>query len=529
MRAKIASSKFLIQLALLVILDIFAIQFALTLGSKIGIILGLGIGIFILFFNAVFLINRLYPWRWIAPALAGMFLLVIYPMGYSLSISFTNYGDGHLLNKQQVIANFQNEYYAPPNSITYRATVFARNTNDPALSDFRFWLVDPDGNAFIASPDQAGLVPVAATDTSYGARDAKGIPEALGEFVRVPPQRFSQRLQGLTLDDPPDKIRLTKLLLLDQAFEAQRMQRRYEYDAATGLITDRQTGKEYHEEAGYFVTGSGATREELTPGFSSSVGLQNIARVISDPNVRGPFWRVFAWTVGFAFFTVLTQFAFGLLFALVLNSPGLPLRSVWRSILIIPYAIPFWITAQTWRGLLNPLYGPVNLFIKSVIGVSPQWFTDPWLAKFAILFINMYLGFSYMMLVSLGALQSIPTELYEAALMDGANEWKQFRFITLPLLLVAIGPMLVASFGFNFNNFTIIELVNNGGPPFSASSVAGQTDILLSYTYRLAFGGRGAEYGFAAAICIFIFLIVAILTIINFRFTRALEEISENA
>jgi ABC-type sugar transport system permease subunit len=531
-RVKNGSSKYLFQvlgIIILVLFDIVAVEFAYIMGTKVGLILGLIIGLFILLFNVVFLINRLYPWRWIIPALAGMFLLVLYPMGYSLNISFTNYGDEHLLSKDQVIAGFQDEYYAPPNSILYRVTVFSRNKTDPVMSDFRFWLVDPDGNAFVGSPDEAKLTPMPASDTSYGPRDAKGIPEALGEFARVAPQTFSQRLQGLTLDDPPDKIRLTKLLLLDQVFEAQRMQHRYSYDAATNQLTDRQTGKVYREEAGFFVTGSGTTLEQLTPGFTSNVGLKNITRVITDPSIRGQFWQIFAWTVAFALLTVVTQTALGLGFALILNSADLPLRAVWRSILIIPYAIPFWITAQTWRGLLNPLYGPVNLFIKNVIGVSPLWFSDPWLAKIAILFINMYLGFSYMMLVSLGALQSIPAELYEAAIMDGANDVKQFRHITLPLLLVAIGPLLIASFAFNFNNFTIIELVNNGGPPFSAASVAGQTDILLSYTYRLAFGGRGAQYGFAAAICIFIFLIVATLTIINFRFTRTLEEISENA
>ena len=526
MQAKFASSKFfLIRIILLVVVDIFGVQFAMTLGSRIGAVLGIGIGLFLVLLNVVFLLDRLYPWRWIIPAMAGMFLLVVYPMGYSLSIAFTNYGGGHLLTKSQVIAGFKDEYYAPENSIKYKAYVFARG-NDPQPADFRFWLVDPDGKTYIASPVESGLK--AAESSAYQPLDAKGVPEALGEFTKVGPQTYSQRLQGLTLDDPPDKIRLTRLLLLDQSFEAQRMLSRYNYDKAADTLTDLQTGTVYRTEGGYFVTGEGDTRQELTPGFTSNIGFDNVTRVITDPNVRGPFWRVFAWTISFAFLTVLTQFAMGLIFALILNSSDLPLRAIWRSILIIPYAIPFWITAQAWRGLLNPLYGPVNLAIKNIIGVSPSWFTDPWLAKVAILFINMYLGFSYMMLVSLGALQSIPSDLYEAALMDGATDYKQFRYITLPLLLVAIGPLLIASFGFNFNNFTIIELVNNGGPPISAATVAGHTDILLSYTYRLAFGGKGADYGFAAAICIFIFLIVATLTIINFRFTRALEEISEN-
>jgi ABC-type sugar transport system permease subunit len=167
--------------------------------------------------------------------------------------------------------------------------------------------------------------------------------------------------------------------------------------------------------------------------------------------------------------------------------------------------------------------------IEGLIGVSPNWWADPTLAKFAVLFVNLYLGFPYMMLISLGALQSIPGDMYEAALIDGANTQQQFRFITLPLLLVAVGPLLVASFAFNFNNFTLIDLLNAGGPPISAATVAGHTDILLSYTFRLAFGGsRGADYGFAAAIGIFIFIIVGTITFFNFRFNRTFEKLSEN-
>jgi ABC-type sugar transport system permease subunit len=176
---------------------------------------------------------------------------------------------------------------------------------------------------------------------------------------------------------------------------------------------------------------------------------------------------------------------------------------------------------------MNPVYGPFNIGIKSIFGISPQWFSDPGLAKVAILFVNMYLGFPYMMLISLGALQSIPGDMYEAATIDGASVFEQFRSITFPLLLVALAPLLVASFSFNFNNFVVIELMNKGGPPISAATVAGHTDILLSYTYRLAFaGGTGTNYGFAAAIGIFIFLIVGPITFFNFRLTRRLEEVN---
>lgn len=517
------------KIVVLAIVDVFALQLAITLGQRISPILGIGIGVFTIILNIVFMDDRLYPWRWVTPALAGMFLLVVYPMAYSVTIAFTNRGEGHVLSKEQVLAGWQKEFYSPPDSVTYQTYIFARPVADPQPADFRFWLVDRDGKTFVGDPTKTGLQEVASTDTSYGERDQKNVPKALGEFHRIPPQQFIQRLQGLTLENPPNEVKLTKLLLLEQAFEAQLQQHRYVYDEAANTVTDKESNKVYHEEGGYFVTGAGETRDALNPGFESYIGLDNVLRVVRDENVRDPFWQVFVWTVVFAACTVVSQFALGLFFALIINAPDLPLRPLWRSILIIPYAVPFWLSVQTWRGLLNPSYGPINHIILSIFGISPQWFSDPWLAKVVILFVNMYLGFSYFMLVSLGALQAIPADMYEAALIDGANDWHQFRFITLPMILIAVGPLLIASFAFNFNNFTLIELMNNGGPPMSAATAAGQTDILLSYTYRLAFSGaRGADYGFAAAIGIFIFIIVATLTFINFRFTGALEKASEN-
>jgi ABC-type sugar transport system permease subunit len=118
--------------------------------------------------------------------------------------------------------------------------------------------------------------------------------------------------------------------------------------------------------------------------------------------------------------------------------------------------------------------------------------------------------------------------MYEAADIDGAPPGLQFRSLTLPLLLVSVAPLLIGSFSFNFNNFTLIDLYAQGGPPIvGAATPAGQTDILISYTYRLAFGGgQGADYGLASAIALFIFTIVALITIFNFRYTRQLEELT---
>jgi ABC-type sugar transport system permease subunit len=180
--------------------------------------------------------------------------------------------------------------------------------------------------------------------------------------------------------------------------------------------------------------------------------------------------------------------------------------------------------------MLNPELGIVNRVLENLIGWAPPWFTDPWWAKAAILLVNLWLGYPYFMLVCSGALQAIPTDIYKAAEVDGANMWQRFRKITLPLLLVAVGPLLVASYIFNFNNFNIIFLFIKGGPPIAgAATNAGHTDILISYVYNLAFaGGRGAQYGFAAAITMIVFVLVAVMTLLQFRYTQMWEEVGEN-
>ncbi len=515
----------IIKIILLGVFNALAIPLAIALGSELGTLLTVGMLLYIIAVNIVFLRKELFPWRWVIPAMGGMLLLVVYPIGYSLVVAFTNYGSGHLLTKQQVITQRLNETYITEDTPVYKVYLF-RNEAEGA---FRFWMVDAQGRDYVYYQGEE-LLEVAPDDTRYGERDENGIPLALDNYTRLPAGsalRYSQSLQDLTIGEPPNQIRITRLGIAE-AQDARLMQPRWRYDEQTDTLTNLETGLIYHTHRGNFVTGEGADRQVLVPGFPDFIGLDNVLRVVNDPNVRGPFWSVFVWTLTFAFGSVLLTLAVGLFFAMLLNARDVPGRVLFRSILILPYAVPGWLLVTTWRGLLNPVYGPVNMTILDVFGISPQWFSDPTLVKVGILFVNTYLGFPYMMLISMGVLQSISADMYEAAIIDGANRVNQFRFITMPLLLIALAPLLVASFAFNFNNFTVIELFNNGGPPMSAGTVAGHSDILLSYTYRLAFSGAaGTDYGFAAAVSIFIFLIIAPITYFNFRLTRRFEELGQ--
>jgi arabinogalactan oligomer/maltooligosaccharide transport system permease protein len=251
--------------------------------------------------------------------------------------------------------------------------------------------------------------------------------------------------------------------------------------------------------------------------------MRNFGRIIHSPLIRSPFLKVFVWTMVFATSVVFLSFALGLLLAITLNKPGLRFQRTYRALLIIPYAVPAFLALLVWQGLLNDDFGVVN----RAFHLSIPWLFDPNWARLSVILVSVWLTVPYFFLVSLGALQSIPSELIEAAEVDGGGAWQVFRKITLPLLLVAVAPLMIASFAFNFNNFNNIFLLTGGGPALNDSPVAGATDILISYTYKIAFAaGKGQDYGLASAIAILIFITVGTISAISFSRTRALENLA---
>ncbi|MCB0257264.1 MAG: ABC transporter permease subunit, partial [Anaerolineae bacterium] len=377
------------------------------------------------------------------------------------------------------------------------------------------WVINPATNeAFLAVPDQEW---VPASDIEGLVLGADGLPTTIpGYTVQANNQRFLfvSANQGITFGTEEQGAQVTS------STEAKETRQKYVYDEAQDAVIDVATGTPYVNQEGIFTSAEG---QIVTPGFPVNVGMENFTKILTDPAFRGPFFQIFIWTFVWAFLSVLETFILGMFLALTMNSPNLPMQRFLRVLLILPYAIPPFITVKVWVGLLNPVLG--------IIGTqwNPGWFTSPFWAKIGILMVNLWLGYPYMFLIILGALQSIPQDMYEAAKVDGAGPLYQFRRLTLPLLLVSIGPLLIGSFAFNFNNFAIIDLYNQGGPPMPGGGVAGFTDILISYTYKIAFGGtRGNDYGLAAAISIIIFIIVGAVTVFNFRYTGQLEEVSEN-
>lgn len=246
--------------------------------------------------------------------------------------------------------------------------------------------------------------------------------------------------------------------------------------------------------------------------------------MFTDSRLSGPFFQILVWTFVFAFLSVATTFALGLALALVFNDPRVRGRKFYRSLLILPYAFPGFLSALVWRGMLNERFGFINEVILQ--GSSVPWLTDPWLAKFSIIMVNLWLGFPYMFLICTGTLQSIPSDVLESARVDGASPWRVLRSIILPLLMVSTAPLLISSFAFNFNNFALIYMLTGGGPNFTGSPLLiGSTDILISMVYSVAFESGVKQYGLASAVSILIFIFVGIISWLGFRKTKQLEEI----
>ena len=251
------------------------------------------------------------------------------------------------------------------------------------------------------------------------------------------------------------------------------------------------------------------------------LGLANYQEVVDtalDPTSATHFGRTLAMTVAWTLVNVLLHVTIGLALALVLNQPKLRGRAIYRLLLIVPWAVPSYITALTWKWLFNTQYGPINAML-ALCGVGRiDWLGDAWATNFAAnLLTNVWLGFPFMMVVSLGALQSIPTDLYEAADIDGASTWQKFRHVTWPLLRPALFPAVIMGVIWTFNAFNVIYLVSGGGPDH-------KTDILITEAY-FAFSVL-RRHGLAAAYSVLIFLLLLGYTLATQRRSKATEAVN---
>jgi arabinogalactan oligomer/maltooligosaccharide transport system permease protein len=461
--------------------------------------------------DAVYLSPRAYPAKFLIPGTVFLLAFQVVPILYTINVAFDKYSTGHVSSKANAIEAIQQNSLSESAAGTAYTMAVARDDAGKLV----LVLVDQDtGKTYVG--DKEGLKPLPQDSVATNADGT--ITSATGYTLVKGNALFTLDRTISSYSVPVGDQGAIRPQGLDTAVVLKPTLR---YDPKTDTFTRISDGAVYRDNGkGSFVTAAG---EELEPGWRTRVGFANFDRLIHDPLIRKPFVRVFIWTFFFAVATVLISFALGLLLAIALDKNGMRFQRLYRSVLVIPYAIPGLLSILVWSGLLNDKFGVVN----QAFHIHIPWLFDPNWAKVSVILVSVWLTFPYFFLVSMGALQSVPTELYEAARVDGGGGWQVFRKVTLPLLLIAVAPLMIASFAFNFNNFNNIYLLTAGGPAMNESSVAGSTDILISYTYKLAIAtGKGQDFGLAAAITIIIFLIVATISAIGFSKTRALENLA---
>ena len=462
---------------------------------------------------AIYGTRRAVPLKYLFPGLIFLVALQIWPIAYTVQTSFTNYGDGHKISKQDsidaIIANSVREVQGAPR---YKLSVAVRDGADRATGDTFFLLTDPKGKTVVG--DISGL-----TDLTDGVEKAPNgkITKAAGYQILTAIEVNARKdLNGFAV--PTKDGGGIKQVGLSEAFEGKVT---VTHDTASDTLTDSVTGKKYVPKNATWVPVDGKG-DAFSQGWKDSVGFDNYKNVLTNETLRAGFLKIFIWNVVFAVVSVASTFLLGMLLALLLNEPRLRGKGFYRSVLILPFALPLFVTALVWASMFNQDFGLIN----QLTHLDVDWLGNPWAAKAAILITNLWLGFPYTFIVCTGALQSIPGDVLEAAKIDGASALRTMRSIIMPLLMVAIGPLMIASFAFNFNNFGLIYLLTLGGPFESENSSIGSTDLLITYAYRLAFSGVKPNYGLAATVSIFIFAIVALITYQGFRRTKSLEEVN---
>ena len=259
------------------------------------------------------------------------------------------------------------------------------------------------------------------------------------------------------------------------------------------------------------------------------VGVTNFTNIWRLSTFRSAFGAVLGWTIIWALTASTVQIVIGIFTAIIANQPFIKGKRIFGVIFLLPWAVPAFIPILTLSNMFNDSIGAINTQVIPLLGkVLPflnghliPWKTDPTWTKIALIMMQGWLGFPYIYVLTLGILQSIPNDLYEAAYIDGANAWQKFRNITFPMILAVAAPTLISQYTFNFNNFSIMYLFNDGGPG-TVGGGAGSTDILISWIYRLT-TGAAPQYSMAAAVTLIISLIVISISMIAFKKLHAFD------
>ncbi len=453
-----------------------------------------------------------YTYRYLFPGFLGFGLFVIFPIVYMVFLSFTKYSSQNLLYFDRSLALLRQETF-PVGTTTYKYKLYSQddgtyilyleNEKDPAKrfasEPFELRAGEP-----IKGEQESGKL-----EALTQGEEVKGKPLEVAQVTR---EKLFIPMRGRQFALPDGMLvgmeGLQKFASRDRLWTIN----------PDGSLTNKKDGTVIRPDLklGFFVNNKG---EKVGVGFRTFTGLDNYIRIITDPRIQGPFVRIFVWTVAFSAISVLLTFSAGMILAVILEWKELRFRRAYRTLLILPYAVPAVLSILIFKGLFNQEFGAVNEFLRGIFGFAPEWETNPWGARAMILLVNLWLGYPYMMLICTGMLQSIPSAIYEASAIDGSNPMVDFFKLTLPLLVPPLVPILISSFAFNFNNFNLIYLLTAGGPKMVGGGIAGETDLLVNYTFNIAFRDSGTNYGLASAIATVLFMIVGFLAWTNLKLT----------
>ncbi|MDU0349040.1 ABC transporter permease subunit [Actinomyces sp. MRS3W] len=475
------------------------------------IVVAATVAIFILYST-----RRFVPGKYFFPGTFFLSVFLIVPIVMTIQTAFTNFGDGFRGTKEEAITTItNNSVIQAPDSPLFNLSV--GTTGSAEEGPFTLFLVDTDTAEVLYGADGETVQP--ATDVEVTVTD--GFVTAADGYTILTAKQINTAYDAIS--------QLTLSVSDTTAIKVQGVRAAFEgtktmvYDEATDSITNTQTGDVYTVQrvgnSEFYVNAAG---DRLAQSWKQNVGWANFERLLGNQSLLKQLGGAFTWTLIFAAGSMLLTFLLGYFLALTLNDDRIRGKKLYRSFLLLPYAVPGFISLLIWSNFYNRDFGLIN----ETLNLHINWLGDPTWAKVAVLLTNTWMGFPYMFIVCTGALQSIPDDLKEAARIDGASGWQTTTRVITPLLLVSVAPLLVSTFAFNFNNFNAIQLLTEGGPFAAGEYTRGGTDILISMVYRIAFGGSGADYGFASAVSVILFIITGVLAAAQFTATRRLEDIN---
>lgn len=469
---------------------------------------GLGVALVTLAAMAAVLVygtTRPVPLKYLLPALLVTVGLHVWPIVFTAGISFTNYAPGRALSQASAAGEIVTNSIRPvAGGVRYEMSLAVGAGQPPSDGALVMLLVDPAGRALVAGDGRL-------TELTDGVERAPSgrIAAAAGYDVLTVSEREARRADVERLARMTGEGSGVRAVSLYEAVGGAPTKR---YDDDAELIVDRLDGRTYRPVDGRFVAADGSG-EVLPPEWLEGVGVNNFTRVIAEEPLRSAFLAALVWNLWFAVLAAGGALVFGALAALLLDDPRLAGRRSYRAALLSPYALPVFVSALAWRGL-----------------VGAGLLAETGGARLAVLLAAWWLGIPVMVVVCTQALKAIPTEVNDAARLDGATGVTALIRVRLPLLFPPVAPLLIGMFAVYFNHFSLVYLITGGGPFGRAGGIlpggveVGATDLLITIAYRIAFDASSPSYGFAAAVSTFALALTALMVAAVFRGIRRLEE-----